>query len=90
MTFSKLTKRSSLALALSGSLVALSPIAQACTRALYAGTDDMVVTGRSMDWMEDIQTDLWASPRGMTRGRCGRPRLRKMDCEIRQHHRLGL
>jgi len=55
MTFSKLTKRSSLALALSGSLVALSPIAQACTRALYAGTDDMVVTGRSMDWMETFR-----------------------------------
>jgi len=67
MTFSKLTKLSSLALALSASLVALPPIAEACTRALFAGSDDMVVTGRSMDWMEDIQTDLWAFPRGMTR-----------------------
>ena len=42
-------------------------VAVACTRALYTGSDDTVLTGRSMDWMEDMQTDLWAFPRGMAR-----------------------
>ncbi|HBS27865.1 MAG TPA: hypothetical protein DEB06_00085 [Phycisphaerales bacterium] len=44
----------------------------ACTRALWAGQDGLVVTGRTMDWMEDLHTDLWAFPRGMKRhGRAG-------------------
>lgn len=38
-----------------------------CTRILYkSGTDDYLV-GRSMDWMEDTQSDLWAFPQGMAR-----------------------
>lgn len=41
--------------------------AEACTRAVYIGSGDMVVTGRSMDWLEDMHTRLWAFPRGMTR-----------------------
>ncbi|MEG6508248.1 linear amide C-N hydrolase [Methyloligella sp. 2.7D] len=41
--------------------------ATACTRALYVGPDDTVITGRSMDWKEDMQTDLWVFPRGMKR-----------------------
>lgn len=38
-----------------------------CTRALYVGTDGTVITGRSMDWREDLRTNLWAFPRGMQR-----------------------
>ena len=67
MTFDKLTTISVLALTLSAGALALPPVAAACTRALYTGSDDMVITGRSMDWMQDIQTDLWAFPAGMTR-----------------------
>jgi penicillin V acylase-like amidase (Ntn superfamily) len=38
--------------------------ADACTRAVYLGQDGTVITGRSMDWKEDIQTNLWVFPRG--------------------------
>ncbi len=43
------------------------PKADACTRAVYLGQDDTVITGRSMDWDEDIKTNLWLFPRGMKR-----------------------
>ncbi len=42
-------------------------IADACTRAVYLGSDDVVITGRSMDWAEDMRSNLWAFPRGMAR-----------------------
>lgn len=41
--------------------------AGACTRAVYLGPDGMVVTGRTMDWREDIPTNLYVFPRGMER-----------------------
>ena len=40
---------------------------EACTRAVYLGPENMVVTGRTMDWREDIQTNLYLFPRGMER-----------------------
>ncbi len=40
---------------------------EACSRAVYFGKDGQVVTGRSMDWAEDMQTNLWVFPRGMAR-----------------------
>lgn len=40
--------------------------AEACTRAMYTGPGNVVVTGRSMDWMEDMSANLWALPRGIT------------------------
>jgi penicillin V acylase-like amidase (Ntn superfamily) len=40
---------------------------QACTRFIYeTGTNNYIV-GRSMDWAEDPNTDLWWFPRGMAR-----------------------
>ena len=64
--------------ALCGALIALTfalaPMqhADACTRAVYLGPDDTIVTARSMDWAEGTGTDLWAFPRGMKRdGACG-------------------
>lgn len=41
--------------------------AAACTRAVYIGTGETVITGRSMDWAEDMHANLWAFPRGMER-----------------------
>jgi choloylglycine hydrolase len=41
--------------------------AEACTRAVYLGPDGQTVTGRSMDWQEDMRTNLWVFPRGMAR-----------------------
>jgi penicillin V acylase-like amidase (Ntn superfamily) len=40
---------------------------RACTRAVYFGLEGQTVTGRSMDWIEDMQTNLWVFPRGMKR-----------------------
>jgi penicillin V acylase-like amidase (Ntn superfamily) len=47
--------------------VATTIPADACTRAVYLGPDGQTVTGRSMDWQEDMQTNLWIFPRGMAR-----------------------
>ena len=41
--------------------------ASACTRAVYLGPDNTVITARSMDWQSDMHTNLWAFPRGMKR-----------------------
>ncbi|WP_295449023.1 linear amide C-N hydrolase [uncultured Thiodictyon sp.] len=49
--------------------VALTPIptADACTRAVYLGPDDTIITVRSMDWKSDLGSNLWSFPRGMAR-----------------------
>lgn len=41
--------------------------AEACTRFVYHGADDQVITARSMDWKTDVGTNLWVFPRGMKR-----------------------
>lgn len=38
-----------------------------CTRALWADANGAVLVGRNMDFGSDIQTNLWAFPRGMER-----------------------
>lgn len=46
--------------------------ADACTRALYVGDGNLVITGRSMDWSEDMMSNLWVFPAGIERdGRAG-------------------
>lgn len=45
----------------------LSSNAEACTRAVYLGPDNMVVTGRTMDWKEDLKSNIYLFPRGMKR-----------------------
>ena len=50
------------------STAVLLPVAKACTRAVYHGADNDVITARSMDWKSDIATNLWIFPRGMERG----------------------
>ncbi len=42
-------------------------VAEACTRALYVGPEDRVLTGRSMDWKLPMISNLWVFPRGMER-----------------------
>lgn len=38
----------------------------ACTRTLYVSADgNTVITGRNMDWKEDMGTNLWVFPAGM-------------------------
>lgn len=41
-----------------------------CTRLVYLGPNDTVITARSMDWKVDLGTNLWAFPRGMDRAGC--------------------
>lgn len=44
------------------------PIASlACTRVVYLGADNDVITARSMDWKQDIATNLYILPRGIAR-----------------------
>ena len=45
----------------------VSSVAEACTRFVYLGANDQVITGRSMDWKTDVGTNLWVFPRGMKR-----------------------
>jgi len=48
-------------------VAAITPMADACTRAVYFGKEGQTVTARSMDWAEDTLSDLWIFPRGMAR-----------------------
>ncbi len=43
------------------------PTVNACSRLTYTAGNKTVVTGRSMDWMSDTQTELWAFPAGIKR-----------------------
>lgn len=39
----------------------------ACTRVVYNGFNNQIITARSMDWKEPMMTNLWILPRGMER-----------------------
>jgi len=47
--------------------IAAAPAVEACTRAVYLGPEDRVLTGRSMDWKLPMVSNLWAFPRGIER-----------------------
>ena len=50
---------------------------QACTRVVYIGPEQTVLTGRTMDFSIDIPANLWIFPRGMERhGQVGPNSLR--------------
>ena len=48
-------------------LLANGTDADGCTRVVYTGPENTVLTARSMDWTEDPDSDLWLFPRGMER-----------------------
>jgi penicillin V acylase-like amidase (Ntn superfamily) len=48
-------------------LFSFTSLAEACTRVVYQGPNDTVLTGRTMDFSLDIPANLWAFPRGMRR-----------------------
>jgi penicillin V acylase-like amidase (Ntn superfamily) len=64
MTNRKRTQRVCIVLVL-GAFLAVK--AGACTRALYVGDDGTVIVGRSIDWKEDMHTNLWVFPKGIAR-----------------------
>ncbi|OAT45686.1 choloylglycine hydrolase [Proteus hauseri ATCC 700826] len=41
--------------------------ADACTRVVYLGDNNQIITARSMDWKYEIGTNLWIFPQGMER-----------------------
>lgn len=41
--------------------------ALACSRVLYAGKNNIVMTGRTTDWYDDVNSNLWIFPRGVAR-----------------------
>ena len=50
---------------------------RACTRVVYQGNKDMVITGRTMDWKEDTRSNIWIFPRGTERnGEVGKDPMR--------------
>ena len=51
-------------LLLAGTLVSYT---DACTRVVYIGQNGMVVTGRTMDWKEDLKSNIYVFPRGIER-----------------------
>ena len=62
------SKNLTLASLFAGLFMFMNPMgSEACTRAVYLGPDDMVVTGRTMDWKEDPQSNLYLFPRGVQR-----------------------
>lgn len=48
-------------------LFAMSRNVDACTRVVYKGTGNMVITARSMDWKDEIDANIWIFPRGLER-----------------------
>lgn len=49
-----------------GSIVS-EPSANACTRVVYKGPENTVITARSMDWKSEINANLWVFPRDIKR-----------------------
>lgn len=58
-------KSGAILLLVSSVFAVLSPLADACSRFTYTGPNNTVVTGRSMDWVEDMRTELWVFPAGI-------------------------
>lgn len=55
----------------------INVVSNACTRIVYQGPNNTILTARSMDWKEDCQSNLWIFPRGMERnGEIGKNPLR--------------
>ncbi len=62
---------SGIALMLGG--VSLALRAEACSRAVYLGPENTIITVRSMDWVTNLGTNLWSFPRGMKRNGAAGP-----------------
>lgn len=67
LCFSRRLSRLGPPVLLLGAGSAFLPVSHACSRAVYFGLEGQTVTGRTMDWKEDLLTNLWIFPRGMAR-----------------------
>lgn len=49
-------------------IIAYNPyLSEACTRVVYKGPNDLIITGRSMDFSLEIPANQWVFPRGIKR-----------------------
>lgn len=67
-------KRAARAVTVAAACYAAVDPAVACTRAMFVGTDQVVITGRNMDWPEDMRSNLWAFPKGIARDGAAGPK----------------
>lgn len=73
----KMQKCRKAAVALLSFVLMAAPIqpSLACTRAMYVGPNDTIITTRSNDWLGSQKSNLWIYPRGLARDG-GEPRVR--------------
>jgi penicillin V acylase-like amidase (Ntn superfamily) len=71
MPITQSPRRFLIALISSIAIIASQTPASACTRALYVAKDGTILTGRSMDWGEDMHSNMWILPRWMKRDGMG-------------------
>ena len=55
-------------------MVTVGSRAEGCTRAVYLGPDERVLTGRTFDWRLPITSNLWVFPRAIARQGLAGPR----------------
>lgn len=48
-------------------LFSLTPAIEACTRVVYKGPENNIITARSMDWKDEIDANIWVFPRNLDR-----------------------
>ena len=48
-------------------ILSISEISSACTRVVYQGPNNYIITARCMDWEDEIPANLWIFPAGMER-----------------------
>lgn len=48
-------------------LALIAPKVYPCTRVVYKGPGNTVITARSMDWKDEIDANIWIFPRGLQR-----------------------
>lgn len=63
----KITNLTGYVLILIGAFLALFNKAEACTRVVYKGPNNTIITARSMDFTIPIPSNLWLFPQGMER-----------------------
>ncbi len=63
----KITQKISALLLVAATTLTATEGAQACTRVVYKGPNETVITARSMDFSMEIPANWWAFPRGMKR-----------------------
>lgn len=56
---------------------------EACTRATYIGPDNTVITGRTMDWKEDLMSNILCIPKRHAKGRLQQREYSELDFQVR-------